>query len=117
MAKCSCDGPTGAVATSSSQNRAISVALAKPLLTPDISVMSNPAVDFEALRHLPVADRLRLVGDLWDSIAQDAPDEAFPMTPELASELDRRLADADANPDAGIPWEQVRAEILRRYKL
>jgi putative addiction module component (TIGR02574 family) len=78
--------------------------------------MGSPAFDFELLRRLPVAERLRLVGDLWDSIAQDAPDEAFPMTPELAAELDRRLADADANPGGGIPWEQVRANILRRHK-
>jgi putative addiction module component (TIGR02574 family) len=78
--------------------------------------MSSPAFDFEALRRLPVADRLQLVGDLWDSIAQDAPDEAFPMTPELAAELDRRLAEADADPAGGIPWDQVRAEILDRYK-
>jgi putative addiction module component (TIGR02574 family) len=78
--------------------------------------MSSPAFDFEALRRLPVADRLQLVGDLWDSIAQDAPDEAFPMTPELAAELDRRLAEADADPAGGIPWDQVRAEILDRRK-
>ena len=78
--------------------------------------MGNPAFDFEALRRLPVADRLRLVGDLWDSIAQDAPDEAFPMTPELQAELDRRLAEADAHPESGVPWEQVRADILRRHQ-
>jgi putative addiction module component (TIGR02574 family) len=77
--------------------------------------MGTPAVDFEALRRLPVEERLQLVEELWDSIARDAPDEAFPMTPELAAELDRRLADLDANPDAGIPWEQVRANILRHH--
>ena len=76
--------------------------------------MGTPVVDLEALRRLPVEARLQLVEDLWDSIAQEAPDEAFPMTPELIAELDRRLAEADANPDAGIPWEQVRANILRR---
>jgi putative addiction module component (TIGR02574 family) len=78
--------------------------------------MSNPAVDFEAFRRLPVAEQVRLVGDLWDSIAQDAPDDALPVTPELAEELDRRLADADADPSAGIPWEQARADILRLHK-
>jgi putative addiction module component (TIGR02574 family) len=38
------------------------------------------------------------------------------MTPELAAELDRRLADADANPSSETPWESVRAEVLRRCK-
>ena len=78
--------------------------------------MSSPAFDFEALRRLPVADRIKLVGDLWDSIAQDAPEEAFPMTPELAAELDRRLEEADADPASGIRWEELRANILRRHK-
>ena len=78
--------------------------------------MGNPAFDFASLRRLPVTERLQLVGDLWDSIAQDAPDEAFPMTPELAAELDRRLAESDADFTAGVPWDQVRAEIVRRHK-
>ncbi|MEO6877616.1 MAG: addiction module protein [Gemmatimonadaceae bacterium] len=78
--------------------------------------MATPAFDFEALRRLPVADRLKLVGDLWDSIAHDAPEEAFPVTPELSAELDRRLADADADPTGGIPWEEVQAEFLRRHR-
>jgi putative addiction module component (TIGR02574 family) len=68
--------------------------------------MGTPAVDLDALRRPPVEARLQLVEDLWDSIAQEAPGEAFPMTPELIAELDRRLAEADANPGAGIPWDQ-----------
>ena len=74
--------------------------------------MAPPSVDFEALRRLSVSERLQLVEDLWDTIAQDAPDEALPLTPELAAELDRRLADHEANPHAAIPWETVRAELL-----
>jgi putative addiction module component (TIGR02574 family) len=78
--------------------------------------MSSPTFDLAALRRLPVADRLQLVGELWDSIAADAPNEAFPMTPELAAELDQRLAEADADADGGILWAEVRADILRRRK-
>lgn len=74
--------------------------------------MSSSPVDFSQLRHLSVAERLQLVEDLWDSIAEDAPDEAFPMTAELASELDRRVAEADASPAAGRSWEEIRAELL-----
>ena len=51
--------------------------------------MSTPAFDFEALRRLSVADRLQLVKDLWDSIAEDAPGDAFPISPEHSAELDR----------------------------
>jgi putative addiction module component (TIGR02574 family) len=74
--------------------------------------MATPAIDFEALRRLSVSERLRLVEDLWDSIAQDAPDEALPVTPELAAELDRRLAEHEANPDDVVPWEEVRARLV-----
>jgi hypothetical protein len=35
--------------------------------------MNPPAVDLETLRRLPLAERLLLVEDLWDSIAVDTP--------------------------------------------
>ena len=76
--------------------------------------MAHSDVDFEALRQLSVPERLQLVADLWDSIASDAPDEAFPMTPGLAAELDRRLAEYEAHPEAGRPWEEVEAELRDR---
>lgn len=63
--------------------------------------------------NLSVAERLQLVADLWDSIAGEAPDDAFPITPELAAELDRRLAEHEADPSTAIPWDEVRARILR----
>jgi putative addiction module component (TIGR02574 family) len=74
--------------------------------------MASPAFDFEALRRLSVAERLQLVEDLWDSIAKDAPDEALPVTPELAAELDRRVAEHEHEPTAALPWEEVRAGLL-----
>jgi putative addiction module component (TIGR02574 family) len=76
--------------------------------------MASSDIDFEALRRLSVPERLQLVADLWDSIASDAPDEAFPMTPELAAELDRRWAAHQANPEAARPWEEVEADIRKR---
>ena len=75
--------------------------------------MVKPAFDLQRLRGLPVAERLELISVLWDSVAQDAPDAAFPVSPELSAELDRRLAEHDANPESALEWEQVRAEILR----
>ena len=74
--------------------------------------MASPAFDFEALRRLSVAERLQLVEDLWDSIAQDAPDEALPVTPELAAELDRRVAEHEHEPNTALPWEELRAALL-----
>jgi putative addiction module component (TIGR02574 family) len=45
---------------------------------------------------LPTAERLGLLGDLWDSIAADA-DTDIPLTNAQKAELDRRLADLEAN--------------------
>lgn len=41
------------------------------------------------LQELPIEERIKLVEDLWDSIAADR--KALPITPEQQSELDRRL--------------------------
>ena len=79
-----------------------------------ISQMAESAVDLKTLRQLSVAERIQLVEDLWDSIAEEAPDDAFPVSAELAAELDRRLAEADANPSAGVEWSEVRRAIETR---
>ena len=50
-----------------------------------------------------MAERLELVEELWDSIP--AENEAFELTSEQRAELDRRLAEAEANPGSGAAWE------------
>ncbi len=75
--------------------------------------MGQPAFNY---RELPIPERLQLVEDIWDSIAQEAnarPD-TLPMTETQRAELDRRIADADAHPEASIPWETVRDELFKR---
>jgi putative addiction module component (TIGR02574 family) len=42
--------------------------------------------------------------------------EASPLTPAQRAELERRLADRIARPEAVIPWEQVKARALARAK-
>ena len=61
--------------------------------------------------ELPVAERIRLVEQIWDSIA--AVPEAVPVSEELKVELDRRLAEFEANPEGGSPWEEVRQRIVQ----
>jgi putative addiction module component (TIGR02574 family) len=78
--------------------------------------MCSPVVDLNALRRLSVAERLQIVEDLWDSIAEEAPDEALPITPELGAELDRRLAEHHADPESALSWEEVQRRILARTK-
>lgn len=66
-------------------------------------------------RHLSVEERLQLVGDIWDSIAEDARanPELLPLSEQEQAELDRRVAEDDANPGAAIPWEEAIAQIKR----
>lgn len=64
--------------------------------------------------QLSVADRLRLVQEIWDSIATEV--EETPLTESQRQEVDRRLAAHQANPRATIPWEQVEAEALARFQ-
>ncbi len=60
---------------------------------------------------LPVAERVRLVEAIWDSIS--AVPEALPLTQWQKDELDRRLAEFEADPDSGATLEEVFARIRR----
>jgi putative addiction module component (TIGR02574 family) len=64
------------------------------------------------LRNLPLDERIRLVEDLWDSIAADQ--NALPLTPEQRAELDRRLDAYAADGDPGRTAEDVIAEIRKK---
>lgn len=50
------------------------------------------------LRDQPLAERIKLAQDLWDSVVEEQ--GALPITPEQKAELDRRLDayEHDANP-------------------
>ena len=60
---------------------------------------------------LPVAERVRLAEAIWDSVS--AVPEALSLTESQRQELDRRLAEFEANPDEGATLEEVFARIRR----
>jgi putative addiction module component (TIGR02574 family) len=62
--------------------------------------------------RLSVAERLALVEDLWDSIAGES--AATSLTDAQRTEIDRRLADHEANPNDVVSWEDVKASITPR---
>lgn len=64
--------------------------------------------------QLPLPERLQLVEDIWNSIA-DAP-EALELTAEDKLLIDQRLEERRRNPGAGSPWEEVYARITSRKK-
>jgi len=61
------------------------------------------------IKLLSIPDRLDLIGRLWDSIPDSA--DALPVPDSHRQEVERRLAAADADPGAAIPWEQVKARL------
>jgi len=64
------------------------------------------------LRALPIAERIRLVEDLWDSIAADQ--AALPLTDEQRAELDRRLDAYESDGIKGRVACEVIADIRKR---
>jgi putative addiction module component (TIGR02574 family) len=66
------------------------------------------------IERLGIEERLSLVEELWDSIAADSP--AIPLTQAQQDDLDRRIAEHEANPDDVVPWEEIKTSITKRLK-
>lgn len=70
-------------------------------------------MDFSAtlaeIKSMNIEERIRLVQAIWDSIAdeQDLPD----LGDAQKEELDRRIAELEANPDNVLTWEQIKAHV------
>lgn len=64
---------------------------------------------FSEILQLSVAERIQLVEDIWDSVAA-FPNEV-PLTESQKKELDRRLLSYAQNPQEGIPWEDLKAQL------
>ncbi|PSB02813.1 addiction module protein [Merismopedia glauca] len=58
---------------------------------------------------LSVSDRIRLVQAIWDTIADE---QVYSnLITSQQQELDRRIADYEANPDDVLTWEEIKASI------
>jgi putative addiction module component (TIGR02574 family) len=73
-----------------------------------------PTLHELGLDRLSVEDRIALAQALWDSVAQEAVEAPLPEAQR--KELERRLADSIARPDAVTPWEEVKARALARAR-
>lgn len=64
----------------------------------------------EQIEQLPIPEQRAIAETLWEKYG--GTDD---LTPEQATELDRRLAEFEQNPRDGIPWEQVEADLNNRF--
>ena len=71
--------------------------------------MSRPAID---INRLNTEERLELIEDLWESLISDP--SSIPVTDAQKQMLDQRLAELDSRDVAGIPWEEVKAQIQKK---
>lgn len=61
--------------------------------------------------RLPIAERIQLIEALWDTV----PDDTLPpLSEEWLAEIQRRSAEFDAGAVRTVPWEEIRADALRR---
>jgi putative addiction module component (TIGR02574 family) len=76
--------------------------------------MADYETVFAAASGLPIADRVQLIEALWDTLPADC---LPPLSDQWIAEIQRRSAEYDAGSVQTVPWEQIRAEALRRAGL
>ena len=65
----------------------------------------------EEAKKRSFAEKLQLVEDLWDAIAEEAAQQKISSAQQQL--LEARMRESDAHPDDGKPWGVVRAVIER----
>ena len=61
--------------------------------------------------QLPVAERIQLIEALWDTVPDD---DLPPLSDEWLVEIKKRSAEYDSGAVQTVPWEEIRADALRR---
>ncbi len=64
------------------------------------------------IARLSPAEKLQLVGELWDELA--ASDLEFALTPAQQAELRAEREAIRHDPQDGAPWPEVKARLLRQ---
>ncbi len=73
--------------------------------------MSSQPLDISGLSP---EEQLRLIEQLWESLSRNP--ERLPLTEAQRQELDRRIAEAEADGGTGIPWDEVQRRIRERRR-
>lgn len=71
-------------------------------------------VDVTEIKQLPIADRLSVIEDIWDSIASESTQIDVPQWHREV--LRQRLAAHRVNRTEGTPWPEIRRRIEQNRK-
>jgi len=74
----------------------------------------SPTLKTLGIDQLSIPERIALVQEIWESVASELP--RAELTEEQRMELRRRAAEHAANPEDVVPWEQIKAEALARFR-
>ena len=61
---------------------------------------------------MTIDERIALVQAIWDSIAAET--DPVHLTEPQKRELDRRIAELDANPQNVLTWEEIKTHVRGR---
>ncbi len=73
-----------------------------------------PTIEELGLDQLSAEDRLAIAEAIWDSVVRDV--DLAPLPESQSTELERRLADSIARPEAVTPWEEIKARAIARSR-
>jgi putative addiction module component (TIGR02574 family) len=71
-----------------------------------------PSSPLPELLKLPAGDRAALAMALWESLSDAEREEELQLSDADRAELDRRWAEHLKNPDSGVPWSDVRSNLI-----
>ncbi len=74
----------------------------------------TPSLQDLGLDRLSPEARLAVAEALWESVAHEL--ETADVPESHRAELERRLADSIARPEAVTPWEEIKARALARAR-
>ena len=66
-----------------------------------------------AFKSLPLSERIQLVEDIWDSIAEETAEAALQLSEHERLELQARFAAHQSDPKSSLPWSEVRAALFK----
>lgn len=78
------------------------------ILSPGFRKMASNLT--EEAKKLSIAERISLVEEIWDSIAEE--NGCFELSEAQRIELDRRLESFHADSSQGRTWEEIKSEFL-----